>query len=335
MRLLPGARAITPARHDRLPSRVFLAQLGEGLRSTSEGRARGYESARQFRDDVSLIAASLKANKGANAGLFYVERLLRRIDTFGFHLATLDVRQHASVLHQVVARGFDDPLWLGRSSRERRDRLAQALEKDRGPVAELDALGKRNLAVFDAIMQGRHRYGPDAIGYFIVSGASGADAVVAALLLARLAAAYDKRTGEVGLDLAPQFETAQALGACGSMMQELLADPLYRRHLDGRGRRQCVLIGYSDSNKEIGACASRFVIHQPQHDLARGLATARQRAVILHARGGSIARGGGRIEALVHAAPAGAVDGGLRIPDPGATTKQPSGLPPIAMRTPH
>src|SRR2546430_8967994 len=109
------------------------------------------------------------------------------------------------------------------------DRLAQALEKDRGPVADLDALGKRHLAVFDAIIQGRHRYGPDAIGYFIVSGASGADDVLAALLLARWAAAYDKRTGEVALDLAPQFETAEALATCGRTLQELLADPLYRR----------------------------------------------------------------------------------------------------------
>jgi len=332
-RLLPGARAITPARHDRMPYRVFLAQLGERLRSTYEGRASGYESARQFRDDVSLIATSLKANKGANAGLFYVERLLRRIDAFGFHLATLDVREHASVLHAVVARGFDDPLWLGRSSRERRDRLAEALEKDRGPVVELDALGKRHLAVFDAIMQGRHRYGPDAIGYFIVSGASGADDVLAALLLARWAAAYDKHTGEVALDLAPQFETAEALATCGRTLQELLADPLYRRHLDARGRRQCVLIGYSDSNKQIGPCASRFMIHQAQHDLAQALATAGERAVMFHARGGSIARGGGRIEALVHAAPAGAVDGVLRIREQGATIRQGYGLRPIAMRT--
>src|SRR5204863_450224 len=136
------------------------------------------------------IAQALEKLYGTNAGLFYVERLLRRIDTFGFHLATLDVRQHAGVLHEVVARGFDDPLWPGRSSRERRDRLAQALEKDRGPVADLDALGKRHLAVFDAIMQGRHRDGPDPIGYFIVSGASGADAVLAPLLRARWAAAH-------------------------------------------------------------------------------------------------------------------------------------------------
>src|SRR2546423_8285239 len=75
------------------------------------------------------------------------------------------------------------------------------------------------------------------------------------------------------------------------------------------------------------------MIHQAQHDLAQTLATAGERAVMFHARGGSIARGGGRIEALVHAAPAGAVDGGLRIREQGATIRQGYGLRPIAIRT--
>jgi phosphoenolpyruvate carboxylase len=333
MLLLPGARAITPARHDRMPYRVFLAQIGERLRHTYEGRSNGYENAQQLRADVQLIAASLKANKGANAGLFYVKRLLRRIDTFGFHLATLDVRQHASVLHEVIARGFDDPQWLERPSAERRRVLADALERDTGPRVELDALGKRTLAVFDAIMQGRHRYGPDAVGYFIVSGATGADDVLAALLLARWAEAYDKRTGEVALDIAPQFESLAALERSGETMQELLADPLYRRHLEGHGRQQCVLIGYSDSNKEGGACASRFAIHQAQRALAQVLAAAGDRHLVFHARGGSIPRGGGRIDAIVKAAPAGAVNGVLRIREQGETIKQGYGLRPIAMRT--
>ena len=333
MTLLPGARAITPARHDRMPYRVFLAQIGERLRGAFDGRASGYEQARQFRDDVALIAASLKANKGANAGLFYVKRLLRRIDTFGFHLATLDVRQQASVLHEVIAQGLADDQWLARTRRERRDLLAEALEKDRGPVRELDALGKRTLAVFEAIMQGRHRYGPDAIGYFIISGAAGADDMLAALLLAHWAAAYDKHSGEVALDIAPQFETEESLGGCAATLQELLADPLYRRHLEARGRRQCVLIGYSDSNKEAGTCASRFLIHQAQADIARVLSGAGEEHVLFHARGGSLARGGGRIEAIVKAAPAGAVDGVLRIREQGSTVKQGYGLRPIAMRT--
>ena len=333
MVLLPGARAITPARHDRMPYRVFFAQIGERLRHTYDGRANGYQNLRQFRADVRLVAASLQANKGANAGLFYVQRLLRRIDTFGFHLATLDVRQHASVLHDVVSRGLDDSEWLIRSGADRRRLLADALEKDLGPSVELDALGKRTLAVFDAIMQGRHRYGPAAVGYFIVNGATGADDVLAALLLARWAEAYDKRTGEVALDIAPQFESLGALDRCGETMQELLAEPLYRRHLEAHGRTQCVLIGYSDGNKEGGLCASRFATHQAQRALAETLAAADERHVVFHARGGSIARGGGRIDALVKAAPAGAVNGVLRLTEQGEAVQQSYGLRPIAMRT--
>lgn len=333
MVLLPGARAITPARHDRMPYRVFFAQIGERLRHTYEGRANGYQNLRQFRADVKLVATSLQANKGTNAGLFYVRRLLRRIDTFGFHLATLDVRQHASVLHDVVARGLDDPNWLQRSSADRQRLLVDALGKDRGPSIELDALGKRTLAVFDAIMQGRHRYGPAAVGYFIVSGATGADDILVALLLARWAEAYDKHTGQVALDIAPQFESLSALERCGETMQELLSGPLYRRHLDAHGRTQCVLIGYSDGNKEGGLCASRFATHQAQRALAQALAAADERHVVFHARGGSVARGGGRIDSLVKAAPAGAVNGVLRLTEQGEAVQQSYGLRPIAMRT--
>jgi len=232
-----------------------------------------------------------------------------------------------------VARGLDDPDWLRRSRSNRRTLLANALEKDLGPAVELDALGRRNLAVFEAIMQGRHRYGPAAVGYFIVSGAAGADDVLAALLLARWAAAYDKHTGEVALDIAPQFETLAALEHCGATMQELLADPLYRRHLEAHGRTQCVLIGYSDGNKEGGLCASRFATHQAQRTLAQILAAADERHVVFHARGGSLARGGGRIDALVKAAPAGAVNGVLRLTEQGESVQQGYGLRPIAMRT--
>jgi phosphoenolpyruvate carboxylase len=333
MTLAPSARSMTPARHDRMPYRVFLAQIGERLRLTYEGRANGYESARQFRDDVRLIAASLAANKGANAGLFHIRRLLRRIDTFGFHLASLDVRQHARVLHEIIARGNDDPAWISRPGSERRRRLAEILEKDAGPRVELDALGKRNLAVFEAFAQARHRYGQDAVGYFIVSGARGADDILAALTLARWASIYDKRTGQVALDIAPQFESLEALERCGETLRELLAEPVYRRHLEAHDRRQCVLLGYSDSNKEGGLCASRFAVHQAQRALAAMPADDGEKFVVFHARGGSIARGGGRIDALVKSAPAGTLSGTLRLREQGETVKQGYGLRPIAMRT--
>ena len=310
-----------------------MRRSASGCAIPTPGRANGYEQPQQFRADVRLIADSLNANKGANAGLFFVRRLLRRIDTFGFHVATLDVRQHTSLHHQMLARGLDDPHWSARPRAERRQLLGAALEGDVGPRAELDALGKRSLSVFDAVMQGRHRYGPDAVGYFIVSGVTGADDVLAALLLARWAEAYDKRTGEVALDFAPMFESIGSLERCGETMRELLGDARYRRHLEARGRKQCVLIGYSDSNKEAGACASRFAIHEAQRSLAQVLAAEHESHVIFHGRGGSIARGGGRIDALVKSAPAEAVNGVLRLTEQGEVVQQSYGLRPIAMRT--
>jgi len=333
MVLLPAARSTTPARHDRMPYRVFLTQVAERLRNTYESRANGYAGPKDFKQDIELIVASLRANRGWNAGLFGVQRLLRRISAFGFHLATIDVRQHASVHHKVLANGFDDPHWEARSPEERRSLLAAAIERDTGHRNELDALGKRTLAVFEAIMQCRHRYGPHAVGYYIVSGAAGADDVLAPLLLARWAEAYDKHSGEVALDIAPQFESLDSLERSGPVMEGLLADPLYRRHLESRLRRQCVVIGYSDVSKEVGLGAARVALFRAQRSLAEALRAADEDHILFHARGGSVARGGGRIDALVGASPAGAVSGRLRLTEQGEVVGQSYGLRPIAMRT--
>jgi phosphoenolpyruvate carboxylase len=331
--LLPGAQGVTPMRHDRMPYRVFLGQVAERLRLTYDRRPNAYEGPQQFLRDLKLISSSLKANKGFHAGWGNVQRLIRRVETFGFHLATLDLRQTAEIHHLVIAQGLDDPGWMTRTPAERHDLLVAAIERDAGVKVELDALGKRTLGVFEAILQARHRYGPDAIGYYIVSSTEGADDVLAPLLLARWAEAYDRVTGEVAVDIAPLFESVDALDRCGEVVRTLLGDPLYRKHLDAHGRTQCVLIGYSDSNKESGICASRFATHRAQADLSEALAAANERHVIFHARGGSIARGGSRVDTLVRTAPAGTVNGVLRMTEQGEVINQGYGLKPIAMRT--
>jgi phosphoenolpyruvate carboxylase len=331
--LIPGAQGSTPMRHDRMPYRVFLGQVGERLRLTYDGRPNGYEGPQHFLRDLKLIATSLRTNRGFHAGWGNVQRLIRRVETFGFHLATLDLRQQAEIHHHVIARGLDDPHWMARTPAERHDLLVQAIERDTGFKVELDALGKRTLGVFEAILQARHRYGRDAIGYYVVSGTHNADDVLAPLLLARWAEAYDRTTGEVAVDIAPMFESVDALEHCGGVMRTLLGDPLYRRHLEARGRTQCAVIGYSDTSKESGICASRHAAYRAQAELAAALAAANEQHVIFHARGGSIARGGGRVDSLVRTAPAGSVNGVLRLTEQGEVINQGYGLRPIAMRT--
>ncbi len=331
--LLPGAQAITPSRHDRMPYRVLLGQIAERLHVTYDGRSNGYQLPAQFRADIALIAQSLLANRGAHAGYFAVRRLLWRIDTFGFHLATLDLRARASVHHAVLAQGMDDPDWSARSASERHARLIEILERDIGPTGSFDALGKRTLAVFETIMQSRHRYGPESIGLYIVGGAAHPDDVLAPLVLARWAGAYDKGSGEVALDVAPLFDHVDTLERCGAAMHELLEDEVYKRHLEARGRLQTVLIGYSDSNRESGIVASRFAAYRAQRHLTEALRQAHKEHVLFYSRGGSIPRGGGRIDALLRAAPAESVNGVLRFTEQGESISQNYGLLSNAMRT--
>jgi phosphoenolpyruvate carboxylase len=331
--LVPAAHESAPARHDRMPYRMFCAQMAARLRNTYDGNPNRYETASQLEADVRLVAASLAAHKGGHAGLFYVERLLCRIGTFGFHLATLDVRQHADVHRLVVGHGLADAGFAGRAPAERLARLRLALERDEGPAQPFDALGRRTLAVFEQLLHCRHRYGQDAIGDYVVSGAEGPEDVLAVLLLARWAEMVDKRVGEVPLDVAPLFESSTALAASGETVRALLADPLYRRHVAARGNRQPVMIGYLDSNKEAGFIASRWSLYQAQSLLAAAVEGEGVELEVFHGRATAGSRSGSRPETLLSSVPAGTFNGLLRLSEQGEVINNSYGLRLIAMRS--
>ncbi|MFO0452274.1 MAG: phosphoenolpyruvate carboxylase, partial [Pseudomonadota bacterium] len=331
--LVPSAQSVAPARHDRMPYRVFCGQVAERLRYTYDGRPNQYESAAQLLADVRLMADSLEAHRGRNAGLFHVRRLARRIETFGFHLATLDVRQHAEVHRTVIAQGLAEPDFALRPAEERLTRLRRALERDEGPTGVQDAVGRRTLAVFEQLMHGRHRYGREAIGDYVVGGAAGPDDVLAVLLLARWAEMVDKRTGEVPLDVAPLFESLDALGQGGATLEALLREPVYRRHVAARGDHQTAMIGYAYGNKESGFAAARWALHRAQSGLAAAAAGAGVRLTVFHGRNAIASRGGGRIDSLLRAVPPGTFRGTLRATEQGEAINNGYALRPIARRT--
>ncbi len=121
--------------------------------------------------------------------------------------------------------------------------------------------------------------------------------MLAPLVLAHWAGARDRRNGTAAIDVAPQFDSVATLEGCGEVMRQLLADQVYQRHLAARQRQQTVLIGYSESNLESGMVASRLAAYQAQRTLAAALDRAQDRHVLFYSRGGSIPRGGGRIDA--------------------------------------
>jgi phosphoenolpyruvate carboxylase len=331
--VVPSARASTPSGHDEMPYRVLLNQVAERLRATYDHRSGQYERVEQLIDDLSLVARSLEANRGRWAGLFMVRRFLRRVRTFGFHLATLDVRQNAEVHRSIVGRALGEKDWEARGPVARTERLREALAKDESPPDTLEAAGKRALWVFEAIEYCRHRYGRNAVGSYVVSMAREVDDILTVLLLARWAGFADTQTDTLPLDVAPLFESMESLEAAGDILGRLLAEPLYRAHLQGRGNLQTVMIGYSDSGKAAGIVGSRWALRKAQLAMLAACHHAGVDLLVFHGRGGSVSRGGSRTEAVVGGLPTAVGSGRMRITEQGETINDRYGLQPIALRT--
>ena len=327
----PTVLGTIPARYHDMPYRVLLSLIAARLDATRQDGPESYAGADGLIADLRAVSASLKANRGAHAGLFGVRRLLRRVETFGFHLATLDVRQDARVHRRVVGRLLAEPDWEAKPVAERTDQITDALQRGVAGWAEPDHEATRTLAVFRAIADCRARYGPAAIGPYVVSMTQGPDDALGVLLLARWGGL---REGDgVPLDVAPLFETVADLAAAPSVLRTLFSNEVYAAHLARRGMRQTVMIGYSDSNKDGGIAASRWGLQRAQAALAAAAEACNVELTIFHGRGGSVSRGGGRVTSAVLAAPAGTVAGRLRMTEQGEAINARYGLRGIAMRT--
>jgi len=196
-----------------------------------------------------------------------------------------------------------------------------------------DAEAERTLAVFRAFEEARETYGSRAVGPFILSMARDADDVLTALVLARWGGMGSKSGKGIPLDVAPLFETVADLESAPEVMRRLAEDDLYRRHLTGRGDRQMVMLGYSDSNKDGGLAASRWALHRGQAALLAALEGTGLHLTFFHGRGGTVGRGGGKTHRAVLAAPPGSIAGTLRMTEQGEVIEDKYGLRGIAMRT--
>jgi phosphoenolpyruvate carboxylase len=331
--LLPEPFAAVPARYGEMPYRQLLWLMTARLERKGTGDSGGYGPPDEFRADLQLIAASLTRHGGSRAGLSLVRRALWRVDVFGFHLAALDVRQDAEVHRRAVGALLGDAQFAERTPAERTARIAAALD---APAPRLGDTGdgetRRTLDVFRALEEARACYGARALGPYIVSMAQGPDDALAVLLLAR-AGGCAAAEGHVPLDVAPLFETVDDLAAGPDALRALAADRTYAAHLDARGRRQVVMLGYSDSNKDGGIAASRVALDRAQERIVCVADELGLTLTLFHGRGGSISRGGSKPRAGILAAPRGSLGGHARATEQGEIIGGKFGLRGIAART--
>lgn len=330
-RRIPKAAEKLKARHADMPYRRFTTMVSARLASTAQDKREGYGDAAEFVADLRLIEASLAANRGEHAGGFAARRLRRRAEAFGFHLATLDLRQESTRHDAALAALLDDPAWPTRPWPERAERLRDLISGADPVRAPQAADAVTVLEVFRTVATSLPLYGARAFGPYIISMSRSAADALAVLALARFAGCTDGN-GAVPLDVAPLFETVDDLQAAADTLRSLFADPVYREHLRERGDRQVVMLGYSDSAKDGGLVASRWALQQTQVQLTALAAEAGVRIAFFHGRGGSLSRGGGKTERAVIAAPRGSVDGSLRLTEQGEVIHRKYGIRAIALR---
>ena len=297
-----------------------------------------YLKVEQFLADLNQLAAELLANR-ADAATRMLAKLARKVEVFGFHLMTLDIRQHADrhrqAMAEVLAHAGIERNYLHLNTEERIELLAEQLSKPRPVIpAHLGYSANTNetIRTFRAISVILEHHCPTAIENYIISGTEDAANLLEVLLLAREARLFRSADGISRINIIPLFETLGALGQGREILERLLEVPAWREHLILRGDLQEVMIGYSDSNKESGFVQSAWSLHEIQRSLA---AFAKQSGLtirIFHGRGGAVGRGGGPANHAILAQPPGSVNGALRITEQGEVIADRYGHKAIAMR---
>jgi phosphoenolpyruvate carboxylase len=300
----------------RFPSEPYRRRLGAMAERLRRTRARltgqpaaltgRYESATDFMAEVAELQSALVDDGLARVAYGEIQDLRWQAETFGFHLASLEIRQHSEVHAGAL-----------------KDAQAGRLDAER-PVAPGVSAGEV-LATFRAMATIQDRFGEAACHRYVISFTRGVDDVLSVLELARLAGspaiAATQTSGLAPaspvLDVVPLLESADALESAGPILRDLLANDAYRRHLSRRGDRQEVMLGYSDSNKESGFLAANWLLYRAQEALVREAQAADIELTLFHGRGGAIGRGGGPAGRAILAQAPGSVDGRLKLTEQG------------------
>lgn len=284
------------------PHRQVMLMIAQRVRATLRRDADlAYREPAELLADLKIVQESLAAAGDARRAYGDVQDLMWQVETFGFHLAELEVRQHSEVHRRALA------------------------ELEDGEPGEMT---EEVLETFRAMAAVQRRYGPDAARRYIISFTTDARDVANVYALAREA------LGEQALvlDVIPLFETFDDLHNAPTVLDAMLQIPEYAAHLDETGRRVEVMLGYSDSSKDVGPVSATLALYEAQQKIAEWATRNAIELTLFHGRGGALGRGGGPANRAVLAQPPGSVDGRFKLTEQGEVIFARYGHPRIAAR---
>jgi len=283
-----------------------------------------YAAADELKADLQVIQDSLVAHHGETFRHGRLRDLIRAVDCFGFHLATLDMRQNSDVHERVVAELLQAvgvcPDYLALSEGARIALLERELTTLRplsSPLARYSDETLKELAVLRAAAAASVRYGPKAIDTYVISKTTGVSDLLEVYVLLKEVGLYAPGDpARSPILVAPLFETIADLRAAPTTMRAFLACEPLRGHLAARGVQE-IMIGYSDSNKDGSYLTSIWSLHEAQRELKSVVEDAGVALQFFHGRGGAVGRGGGSSFEAILAQPEGTVAGRIRITEQG------------------
>lgn len=260
-----------------------------------------YKSADEFAADLLLMRESLNINLGGELAALLIDPLLRTVHTFGFHLSTLDIRQH----ERVHTQAFKE---LGAEGLKTAATIPAGISP---PTADL-------LETFRSIPKFKKAYPAAAIRNYVISGVESEDDILAVLRLAKITNVSLAASGDdPGLMPVPLFESIGSLRNSAAIMKKVWCTPEYKELLWSWGGWQEIMLGYSDSNKDGGMLTSLWELYKAHHALHQLAKEHNVKLRLFHGRGGTVGRGGGPTHESILAQPVGDFSGQIRITEQG------------------
>ena len=319
--------------------RQAVTLMRERVRAARRGMPHGYVRATELLTDLRLTQQSLHDQGEDHVLGGDLKDVIRHVEVFGFHLATMDVRDHsrrhgAAVAEILKTAGIGSD-YATLAQPEKIALLNELIESPRPVVpralATFEPATREVIETFLEVSLQMREHDPAAIGSYVISSAETASDVLEVLFLMKetdLASAGGAST----VPIAPLFESLASLSGASEIVETLLHSRPYRRALASWGNNQEIMIGYSDSNKEIGYLASTWSLFEAQSRLTETFRQGGIRGMFFHGRGGSIGRGGGPTNAAILAQPAGTINGRIKLTEQGEVISARYSLPEIASR---
>lgn len=323
--------------------RVKICYILQKLDDTAKDKETGYHSVEELLADLHLIQNSLENHHPASNPIKMLRKVIRQVELFGFHLASLDIRNHSGahesavseVFHMVnVVSGYEKL-----EEKEKVQTLLKVLQDPRPLISIYDEFSEETQEVintFRVIKKAHDTFGERAIEVYLISMTRSVSDLLEVLVLAKEAGLFrvypDGRVVSK-IHVAPLLETIDDLKNGPGMVKDLFEIPLYKKHLSARNDLQEIMLGYSDSSKDGGTLTANWELYKAQQDIHSIAADYGVKLKYFHGRGGSLGRGGGALYASILSQPPVTLGDGVKITEQGEVLSSRYLLPDIAYRS--